>query len=734
MKTKLLWPMCFTSVLLVACNSNGGSSSNSDTNSNTSSSTTTNTSSSTTISGTITAPSGNIAFFKPHGIKRMLAMLLPESAYGGLSGLSAVAAGTPVKLIEVDSSGTQVGADIATGTTTTGGSYSLTVSSTFTPDPKYIVRATGSVNIDARVTSNTVDVDPVTDTASSLITSNGNLSSLSNSDADFITDSVESLAHNIDSSNNTISLLKTALTTAVQDNTDASNIIASMSATGKICGTVTDSSNNGLQNIRILVRDFGDWVTRAKTLTKADGTYCVHVPVKGDSIPTGGTFSGDYIVGAINGTSSSYAASQWWTSTGGANNQYSAGKISVPDTTTVTKNFTLSDGGRISGTIYATDGTTPLENIHIAFRDFKNDEPVALTRTHPDGTFNVNLAPGTYSVNVRNFSLQAYAGGVYSGPTSGSTTATSPGESRADATAITVTAAATTSTPMKLAAGAKVYGQVTDGTNALPGTKVRFYDAGSTKIVGSFVDGRPVNKKGKYRIWLQPGTYIAHARGQNQTITVSSTTPTNVDFTSASIHKITATLQDSSSNPVSQAKVFVHNAASPSGWDDFQISNGDGTVTLYSGVSSSLIEIKLDGGETTLGSTIYNGKTQLTAGTAVDTSADSDLGTLTIPAGSELKGTVTDSSSNPVANAIVQVRSGGTTAGYRFVTVRTSVDGSYTVSLPAATYTQVCAIDAGKASNTCNGTTTPAAGAGYAFESNVIMTASLPKTLNFQLP
>lgn len=724
--------LCLMSSFLVACGSSGGGGGVSST---------------ATVSGTVSAPGGSIAFFQPHGLDRMLAALLPQSAYAGVSGTTAVAAGIPVKLIEVDSSGTQVGADIATGTTTSGGGYSLSVPAGFTPGPQYIVRATDStsgISIDARVTSTSINVDPVTNTASGIITSDGILAKLTTTDADYITDAVESMAQSVDPTvNNTMNTLTTALTAATQANIDASNVINSMSASGSICGTVTDGNGAALQNIGIVVRDYSDWVTRAKTMTDANGNYCVHVPVAGATNPDGGNFSGDYIVGAINATGLNYAASEWWTNSGGAYNQFSAGKVSVTSTSTVTANFQLSSGGRIAGTIYATDGTTTLENIQIVIRDFKNDEPVAFTRTKPDGTFRINLTPGTYTVTVRNFSLQAYAGGVYNGPASGTSSAISPGETRSDATPLTVAASTITHTPMKLAAGAEISGQVTDGTNAQPGTIVRFFDnagAGNVKN-GNFVDGRAVNKVGKYRIWLQPGTYSVWSRGQiNYGVAVAAGTNTTQSFTSSSVHTITATLQDGSSNPISQAKVFLYDAGTTGNpIEGYEVSNSDGTVTAYATTATSYFEIKLDGGETTLGTSIYDGTsggtTQLTLGTAVNTSANTTLNTVTVPSGGELTGTVTDSIGNPVANAIVQVRNNGLTNAFRFTQVRTNSDGSYSISLPAVTYSRVCVIAAGYAPSTCTGsTTTPTAGANYNYQDNVAVAANSSTTLNIALP
>ncbi len=96
-----------------------------------------------------------------------------------------------------------------------------------------------------------------------------------------------------------------------------------------------------------------------------------------------------------------------------------------------------------------------------------------------------------------------------------------------------------------------------------------------------------------------------------------------------------------------------------------------------------------------------------------------------MPAGAVLSGTVTKGGT-PVDGAIVQVRSGGSTGAFRFVSTRTQSDGTYTISLPAGTYNRVCAFDVG---TTCPGTA--ATGATYKFVDGVIMTADVPKTVDF---
>lgn len=693
------------------------------------------------ISGTVSAPAGTVAFFQPRGMDRLFAAVFGAPAYGDITGVINVGGGVTVNLIEVDAAGNQVGATLATATTASDGSYSIEEPAGFTPGPQYIVRADGGggASIDARVTSSSVNIDPVTNAASDIVTTGGNLSNLTAGEVDVIVDTVDSVAQDIDASGLGVDSLTTALSAEAASNEEAANVIYSTVTTGQICGTVTDGSNP-LENIVIVVRDFGNWVTRAKIKTDATGNYCVNVPKAGDTNPDGGTFSGDYIVGAINATGASFAASEWYTSGGGANNQFSAEKVSVPNTTTVTIPFVLDTGGRIKGIALSTDGTTPLEGIKVMVRDFTSNEPVAITQTKADGTFRVNVANGTYTVGTRNSTIQAYAGGLYNGPATGSATpVTAGGSTASEATPITVSASSETVTKFKLAAGARVYGQVTDGSTAQAGMAVRFYDASGGVKNGAFVEAVRTNKVGYYRMWVQPGTYDILSRGQTNTAVVASagTGLAAQDFTSSSINTITATLQDGSGNGVSQAKVRIYDVTGTAyTFQGFEVSNADGTVTAYTSLSNALIEFKLDNGQTTLGSAIYNTtalETQLGLGTSTATPAA--LGTVNLPSGGELKGTVTVGGS-AVGNALVQIRNGGKTGAERFTTTRTQSDGSYSISLPAGTYTRVCAVAPGLAASTCpgSGSGSGSSAGNYAFQDSVAVSANGSTTQNLAIP
>lgn len=649
------------------------------------------------VSGTVTAPGGSVALREPTVLENMLATVLGKSAIAALPGTSA-ASGVTVSLIEIDTTGAQVGSALATATTASDGTFTVEAPETFTAAGNYVLRVgSGASQMDAIVTGTAdQDIDPSTEAATDLILSTvvaagGSLASLDVGQVDGIKDTVAKLSNDVADAGS-IAGIVTALKTEADNQDEVSNAIGSVAADGTITGTVTDASSAPLANIDIVVRDFSDWVTRAKTKTNASGQYTVKVS-------SGSTKH--YIVGAINHTSTSTAASEWWTAGGGVANQFSAEKVSVPNTTAVTKDFALDAGAQIKGVVYATDGTTALGGVHVLVRDFSNDMPVAVSRTRPDGKYLINVKPGTYTVGTRNTTLQAYAGVTYNGAAAGSTTAVTGGASASAATPIVVAAGDVITAKFNLPAGGKVSGVVTDPTpttTPVTGMSVRFYGANTADDAtnGAFVEGVKTNKDGGYRMWVLPGDYEVRARGQIATITADTAVPATQDFTSA-VGRATATLTTDGTTPLSQVKVQVYDSTGAN-YLGFEASNGDGTVTVYTdGSANYLLELKMDNSSTAVGSAIYDGTTSpmgtlLTSGSPVAFTVDgtTNLGTLTLPSGGELKGIVTKDSV-AYGNAKVQVRTSGQNGGFRFATTRTQSDGSYTISLPAVTYDTVCA-------------------------------------------
>jgi hypothetical protein len=674
----------------------------------------------TSITGTVSAPGGTIAFNRATGLRRMLAeIFFGRPALAAVPGLGPVA-GAAVQLIEIDSSGTQVGTALSSATTGANGSYTLATPAGFAPAAKYVVRATGTAGN---------RLDPATDATRALVVAalagGGNIANVKTAEVTEIQETVEGLLPDVDTAGAGAAAFSAALRTATTDSEEANNIVTSIAASGEINGTVTNAAAQPLAGITVVVRDFGNWVTRAVGRTDALGHYAVKVP------------PGDYIVGAVNRTAASDAASEWWSNSGGVVKQLGAEKVTV-GTAPVTRDFQLMPGGRVSGTLTAENGGAPLGGVNVKVRDFLSNQSVVAVKTTSDGRYRVNVAPGSYYLIFENATLQPYATEVYNPALNG-------GASFGDATRLDVAAGGTITADASLQGGFMIGGIVTDPGAGTPvpvaGIRVRFDDADD----GEHATIQRTDRTGSYRLWLRPGVYSVLARGQSATVDASATSQT-VNFTAA-VAELKMILKDAAGNPVSQVKALLRkgNSAAPNDGDIIskEASNSDGTVSVYSAASASddLLELKIDSGQM-IGSTIYNGRTRLLSGgtvpggdpLAVTVGTVSDLGTVTLPAGGVLSGTVT-LGNVPKGDIKVQVRNGGTGAGARFVNTRTQSDGTYSISLPAGTYSRVCAIAPDLPSGSCPSGAVPTTSVGtYALVNNQSVVAGTITTLNFAIP
>lgn len=658
------------------------------------------------LSGTVSSPDGVIAFRQPAGWKRFFAGLLASKAFAAAPGMPPVGSGVTVNLIEIDNTGAQAGSVIATTTTNASGVFTLQAPAGFTPASNFVVQAMGAgAELRSFVTSTTVNVDPYSHVAEVLIAgsvANAGAAITSVQTADIAAVQQVVLEHSFDVSTGslTASQLTAALNSEVMNNIESSNIVASIASPGGIAGTITDTTSAPVAGILILVRTFGDQVTQAMTRTDASGSYTVHVP------------AGDYVLAAVNDTSMSMAASEWWTSGGGSSNHHSAEKITV-NTTMITRNFTLAPGGRMSGKVTAEANGSALGGILIMLSDFNSNESLLWIRTGADGTYSLNVAPGDYFITARNNTLQPYASELFNSTLNGSAM-----ENTAQKLSV-VTGAAITA-DLSLLDGYKIAGTVSDPvTGPVAGMPVRFYD----DTTGASVVSLRTGVNGGYRVWLRSGVYDVRTRGQ--LAVVNATSANQTQSFAAAVGRVTAMLQDSSAKPVSQAKVRLYDSASSQ--ISFEVSNADGAVTVFSSLTATndLLEIRIDNGEA-IGSSIYLNQTQLAAGAPVTvaTSSTTTIGTIVLPAGAVLTGTVTKGG-QPAPNVIVQIRKGGLGGSSRFVQTRTMIDGSYTISLPAnTTFDRVCAFDV---NTICSGS-----GSNYAFVDTVAMGAEgSTKTQNF---
>ncbi|MBN4080160.1 hypothetical protein JYT31_00710 [Beggiatoa alba] len=682
------------------------------------------------VSGVVSTPGGAIAFNQPSGIKTFFASFFAAPAHAAISGTAPVGAGVTVNLIEVDAAGSQVGAIIASATTDAGGAFAINAPQGFVPSSKYVIRAEGSTtNLDSRVTSLTPNVDPLTDAASTITADKTlDLSALSVSEMDEITAAVDDIAQNIDASTLSTSALTAALVDEAKASEEVSNIASSTTSGGQICGKVKDSTNTPVANIRIVVRDFGQWVTRAKTKTDASGDYCVNVPIAGATDPniSGATLSGKYILGALNFTSTSLAASQWWTSTssnadgsGGANNQFSGQQIDIPSAVTLTRDIVLdANGSRIIGTVTGGTANVPLEGMRVVIRNYDTFKPLTSAKVKADGTYRVNVKATDYLITFRNRTRHPYASEVHDDA--------SGAINRNLATRETMVAGATQTYDANLVSGVVIAGIITDGGVAVSGTVVRVNNAD-----GGRIENLRTNRKGKFRIWVNPRLdsglltpYTLVAYGQSMPADTNGddgSTPTSFKLSngtnltaSAPVTTVSGRLVAADGvTPVPLGVVFLKKVETTpsndtSGTVDSMVSkatavsNADGSFTLHTDETGvHLLSVRMDD-NINFGSGVYDNDSNISAVShknaglfdVADLSVAVNLGTdirmPTLGAGNSvgyLKGNV------GVGSKKVFIRIGGTSGTNSLndmATTLTRGDGSYKVTLPAVvTYDRI---------------------------------------------
>jgi hypothetical protein len=521
-----------------------------------------------------------------------------------------------------------------------------------------------------------------------------------------ITETVAELLDVVATSGVTATALSANLATQAGLDKETLGVITSTAASGKICGTVTDSASSGIENVLIVVRDYGNWVTRAKTKTAADGGYCLIVPVTGETDAfTGGTLSGEYIVGAINRTGQTVnplkSASECYTSTTGARTQFEAEKVTVANATPVNGiDFELADGARISGVVTTHDAGSA-EGIQIELRDYNTFVPIASARVKSDNTYRVSVPDGDYLVMAVNKTLRPYATTVY-------TANSAYDHAREGAARITVNVGDAQSADFTLQAGNLLSGSVLDtpSGSAVQGMRARVNLPGNSNFGGTAARLR-TQKNGGYRIWLKPDIYDVDSRGQAQaSVDLSSGSVANVDFI-AQQGTVSGTLLDGNSNPVSQAKQFLYTADTSNATNyaynlvSQELSNSDGSFDLYATTGSAYKLLVRFDESTSYASMVYTGTSGTTTinggdNITVTTGADTALGTITLPTqgitggvgavadgAGILSGTVSVNGTTGLAGGqLVEVRATATNNTARFLTARTRGDGTYTVPLP----------------------------------------------------
>ncbi len=124
----------------------------------------------TIVSGAVQAPGGQVAFYRQQGPLERFAALFRSVAYAAVTGVSPVPDGTPVQLGQMTSLGTL---SILATTNTSGGRYSFNLTSlglSFSSDLVVrVVNTSTGAQMRAFVTGETVNLDPVSETAVRII-------------------------------------------------------------------------------------------------------------------------------------------------------------------------------------------------------------------------------------------------------------------------------------------------------------------------------------------------------------------------------------------------------------------------------------------------------------------------------------------------------------------------------------------------------------------------------------
>ncbi|MBI3775672.1 MAG: hypothetical protein HY273_08995 [Gammaproteobacteria bacterium] len=637
-----------------------------------------------TVTGTVWAKSGTLGVPRTAGLQQLLNWIAGEPALAAPQSLAPVAA-VNVALYALDSSGAILGDALAATQTDASGAYSLNL--TADPSVLLLAKAEGIESLIAFVTGPVIDITPMSAAAVAAVTRvTSNLALLSTAELEQIAAAVHAAYSGInpnDAMNN--AGLVTALAAAAVDDEEIKSLILNSAATQRVCGSVTDTASGALADVVVAARDFNDQVMRAQTKTGADGAYCLDLQ------------AGDYIVGARNLTSASYAMSEWFTANGGVPEQHNADKVTITSGDPVkTINFELAQGGRLSGKVTARapvtmNGNTwlagdALKNIQIAILNYDNHFIVESLPTGDAGAYQVNLAPGDYLVMATNRTLQPYASEAFDGANGTNI--------QQRATRVTVTDNQTRSADLQLDAGKAITGQVKNNSGAgAPGQPV---------YIGSADDGSAAYVRtdlaGKYCVWLKPSSYRVHSRGQTANLDLTTASTPSADF-GAPMSEVAVKLVEAANpaKPISGALLVLR---IPASWDvaSQERTRGDGTAILYSPYDAAAhlnyyyLETKFDTRQY-LASQLYDGKLNKAAADVIaipSEHAAHDLGTVQIAVGGILTGRVVLNDATTVApNQPVQIRQAGITAADLLVKTQTNGDGSFSVSLPAGHYARI---------------------------------------------
>ncbi len=530
--------------------------------------------------------------------------------------------------------------------------------------------------------------------------------------------------------------------------TDGSTTIANGLTGGTISGTVTDTSSEPLQDVTVdAFTNTGAF--EGSAITGASGYYSlIGVPPGQYDIcfDVSGTTGGSSTTGYV---SACYTSAPWYgaSNLSGPPSGSGAVAVAVTDGSTETADMAITPGGEISGTV--TDGSSgPLQGVAVDVVSTDGSRsPQVPVSTSAIGTYVItDLPAGGYAVCFGasyingGSSTTGYLDQCYSGiPWDGSAAGIAGG------TSVAVTAGATTSqVDATLSPAAAISGTVTDLSSApLQNSGVYVYDASGDRVgwADTAADGTYTVvglTAGTYRVCfdtsdasaVSTGAYVdqcyadvvwgdgepfgdvefapsvpAAAAGVS---VVAGSTTAGVSAQLSVFGTITGKVTDTTSEPLTDVVIDVV-AASGTGSFSTGATDPDGEYTASYLLPGSY-DVCFDttgatGGESSDGylDECYSGApwdgelADVTGATPVTITSGltvPGIDEALAPAGS-VTGTVTDSSSSPLADVVVDAFTpGGVVAG----SATTTADGTYVVRRLVAGEYNIC-FDASKLDN-----------------------------------
>lgn len=267
----------------------------------------------------------------------------------------------------------------------------------------------------------------------------------------------------------------------------AARVIVSPAATGAISGNVMSDNGVGIPDAVVRVVRLGNipWTSRAST--DDNGNYLVD-----------GLLPGVYVVHA----NARKFIGEFYNDT---RVYREATPVQVAeDSTSENIDFKLSEGGKITGVVFADADGLPIAGAHVWTALVVNTTQVRHALTAEDGSYEIgSLQTGHYYVAAN---AAGYRGEIYDDV-----------QNRADATLVEVNEPATTdSIDFGLAATSAIQGVVTNemDNTPIPGAYILAYGSSITARDHRILLRARSDENGRYILQLRPGSYIVYASAE----------------------------------------------------------------------------------------------------------------------------------------------------------------------------------------------------------------------------